>query len=154
MSVRTISTVEPFEALHPILYYLYTNRIYFTTVPIEEAESVYQVPPCNAEDAYRLGDILDLPQLKEKALKFLLDTCDESNIIAKMFGECALNYEEVGKKCETIFYQHWNVIRKKGEFKKFMENLEQDISEQRRKAIMMRCADLMEGLVSQGSRAG
>jgi hypothetical protein len=153
MSVRTIPTDESFEALYPVLYYLYTDRIYFTTLPIEDAQPLYQVPPCDAEDAYRFGDMLGLSELKEKALGFLSDTYNEHNIIAKVFGECALNYEEVGKKCETVFYQHWNSIGKRGDLKEYFENLERDAREQRRKKVTMRCVELMEGLVSQGKRA-
>jgi hypothetical protein len=151
-SVRSISTDEPFESLYPVLYYLYTDRIYFTTIPIEEATPLYHVPPCDAEDAYRLGDMLGLADLKEKALAFLSDTYQEHNIIEKVLGECALNYEEVGKKCEAVFYEHWNSIRKRGDLKAYFENSEREGSEQRKK-ITARCIDLMEGLASQGQRA-
>jgi hypothetical protein len=150
--VRSISTDEPFESLYPILYYIYTDRLYFTTIPIEEATSLYHVPPCDAEDAYRLGDMFGLADLKEKALAFLSDTYNEYNIIPKVFGECALNYEEVGKKCEAVFYQHWSK-RKRGDLKEYFENLEREGSERRMKKVTMRCIDLMEGLVSQGQRA-
>jgi hypothetical protein len=153
MSVRSIPTDESFEIFYPVLYYLYTDRICFTTIPIEEAQPLYHVPPCDAEEAYRLGDVLGLSELKEKALGFLSDTYNEYNIIAKAFGECALNYpEEVGKKCFAVFYQFWNSIRKRGDLKEYFESLDREASEQRRKKVTMRCIELMEVLVSQSNR--
>jgi hypothetical protein len=151
--IRTIPTDEYFETLYPVLYYLYTNRILFTTLPIEDACPLYQVPPCNAEEAYRFGHMLELPELQAKALAFLSDTYNEHNIIEKVFGECALNYEQVGKGCEAVFYQHWNSIRKRGDVREYFESLERNASEERKKRVTMRCIELMQGLTSQGTKA-
>jgi hypothetical protein len=63
MSLLTLLGIEPFEVLHPTLSYLYTERVCFTTTPIDEAKSLYDVPPFDAEDAYRVGDILGLPHI-------------------------------------------------------------------------------------------
>ena len=93
MPLLTLPGIEPFEVLHPLLYYLYTDRTCFTTTPIEEGKSFYGVPPFDAEEAYRVGDILGLAELKEKALNFLVTTSDGSNIVSRVFGDYALKYE-------------------------------------------------------------
>jgi hypothetical protein len=119
LQVGTIIQTLPFEVLHPIMYYLYTDRICFTTLPIEEAKSLYQVPPCHAEDAYRVGHLFDLDSLKKKALGFLVDTADTTNIISRIFGEYALKYQDIGQGYETVFYENWNDIRTTGALSKY-----------------------------------
>jgi len=150
--LRTIPSVEPFEVLHPLLYYLYTDRICFTTAPIAEATSISGVPPCDPEDAYRVADLFGLPKLKERALKFLLETTEKSNIIARVFGEYSITYEELGMKYKDEFYKYWNSVRKSGDLKKYIEKLETDGDEKRRRAVTQRCLELMEGLVSQDNK--
>src|SRR5271168_2644746 len=90
MSIRTLPPHDKFEVLYPTLYYIYTDRVCFTTAPIQNASTLYNVPPCDPESAYRLGDLLGLDQLKSSALAFLLETTDETNIISRIFGEPAL----------------------------------------------------------------
>jgi hypothetical protein len=147
--VRTLPGHEPFEVLHPILYYLYTDRICFTTAPIEVARPLHQAPPFDAEDAYRVGDILGLDRLKEKALNFLVATSDKTNIIPKVFGEHALKYEEVGARYETVFYSHWNNIRDTDALTDYFKELEEERDEEKKQwNVIRRCLKLMKHLTA------
>lgn len=110
--------IEPFE----VLYYLYTERVCFTSPPMEWAKSFHLTPPFDPEEAYRVGDILG--PLKEKALEFLVATSDDTNIISRVFGVYALKYEEIGKHYEAPFYANWNTIRKRDEIKQYFQELE------------------------------
>jgi len=120
---------------------------------MDEAKSFHLAPPFDPEEAYRVGDILGLPKLKEKALDFLVTTSDDTNIISRVFGEYALKYEEIGKRYETAFYANWNTIRKRDEMKPYFQELEMEGDERRRKEVTTRCLELMEGLPSSGARA-
>jgi hypothetical protein len=114
LTVRTLSAQEPFEILHPIFYYMYTDRIRFTTSGVNEVESISEIPQIDAENAYRLGDLFGLPKLKKMAYDFLIDTTDEDNILRRIFGDFAFQYEEVGKGYEPLFYKHWKYNRSLG----------------------------------------
>jgi hypothetical protein len=146
--IQTLPSHEPFEVLHPILYYLYTDRICFTTLPIEEAKPLHQVPSCNAEDAYRIGDLYDLEPLKKKALGFLVDTADMTNIISQIFGEYALKYQEIGQGYEKVFYKYWNDIRNTGVLSQYFRDLEDEEDGERKRQVIRRCMKLMERLIS------
>jgi hypothetical protein len=74
----TIHTIENFELLHSILYYLYTDKGCFTTF-LEEKKS--QMPKCNPEDVFAIANRFQLAELKEKALGFLIETCCPTNIL-------------------------------------------------------------------------
>jgi BTB/POZ domain len=151
MMVQTLKAHEPFEVLHPILYFLYTDRVCFTTAPIEEATVIHQVPPCDAEQAYRIGDMLELPQLKSKALEFLVDTADATNIISRVFGEYALKYDEIGKAYEGVFYRCWNDLKKGEVLKQYFRDLREE-DEAKKNDVTMRCLHIMQGLISSGQR--
>lgn len=151
--IQTLPSHEPFEVLHPILYYLYTDLICFTTVPIEEAKPYHQVPPCAPEDAYRVGDLFDLEQLKKKALGFLVDTADMTNIISRIFGDYALKYQEIGQGYETVFYKYWNDVKKTGALSQYFRDLEGEEDVEGNRQAIRRCMELMEGLTSQGVRS-
>jgi hypothetical protein len=151
MMVQTLKAHEPFEVLHPILYFLYTDRVCFTTAPIEEATVIHQVPPCDAEQAYRIGDMLELPQLKSKALEFLVDTADATNIISRVFGEYALKYEEIGKAYEGVFYRCWNDLKKGEVLKQYFRDLREE-DEAKKNDVTTRCLHIMQGLISSGQR--
>src|ERR1700721_2107349 len=87
MSVRILPDIEPFEVLHPLLCYLYTDRVCFTTVSIEGAKSFHQTPLCDPEKAYCVEDMFGFSQLKEKALNFLVATSDDTHIFSRTCGE-------------------------------------------------------------------
>jgi len=143
---RTIQTIENFELLHSILYYLYTDNICFTTSFAEETTE--EMPKCNAEDVYAIADRFQLNELKHKALTFLIETCCATNIVSRVFGEFAFQYEEVGRSYETIFLRLWNKIRETDDLSNFLLVLEE--SEDRGRAVIAnrRCWELMKGLRS------
>jgi hypothetical protein len=146
MIVRTLPAYEDFEVLHPIFYYIYTDRVCFTDIPVAAASPSHNVPPCNPEDAYRLGDLYGLENLKEKALQFLLDTTDEFNIIPRILGEFALTYDAVGKAYEKMFYQYWNEIRKRSDLTEYFQKLHQGDDEKRKWEVTKRYVELTEGI--------
>ena len=146
MTVRTLPAHEDFEVLHPIFYYIYTGRDLFTDVPVAVASPFHNVPPCNPEDAYRLGDLYGLEHLKQKALEFLLDTTNVWNVIPRIFGEFALTYDAVGKVYEKIFYAHWNEIRKRNDLTDFFQNLLNGDDEKRKCDVTKRYVELTQGI--------
>src|SRR5271163_2177835 len=86
-SLRTIPTQEPFEVLYPLFYYLYTDCIHFTTagadvVPFTDCCT----PPCDAQKMYAIAHRFGLDKLEDLAFEFLVDTCDETNILPRVFG--------------------------------------------------------------------
>jgi hypothetical protein len=140
--VQTLQAHERFEVLYPILYYMYSDRICFTTAPIGDATPKYEVPPCDAQEAYRVGDILGLSQLKETALHFLVDTTDRSNILARIFGEFALTYDEIGSGYEKVFYKCWDDIRKTGALMEYFRRIQEEEKEERIMEVAVRCLQL------------
>jgi hypothetical protein len=144
MSVQTLQGHEPFEILHPILYYLYSDRLCSTIGPINETSPRRQVPPFDAQEAYRVGDILGLPELKKQALGFLVNITNGDNILARIFEEFALRYDEVGQGYERVFYKHWKDIRCSGRLTKYFKTIHEELSEERIKEVTMRCVGLLE----------
>lgn len=138
MDIRTLPAYDDFEVLHPILYYIYTDRIYFTTGTAELMSPHHNVPPCNAEAAYRIAHLYGLVELGKKPLEFLLDTVDETNIIPQIFGEFALTYAAVGKSYEKIFCKFWNEIRATDEITGYFNELLAGDDEKRKRKVMKR----------------
>jgi hypothetical protein len=124
---------------------MYSDRICFTNAPVD-ATVKYEVPPCDAQEAYRVGDILGLSQLKENALNFLVETTDRSNILTRMFGEFALTYDEIGRGYEKVFYKCWDDIRKTGALTEYFMEIQEEEKEEMIVKVAMRCLKLMEGL--------
>jgi hypothetical protein len=106
---RTIESIEDFELLHSVVYYLYTDKVCFTTAPVEEQTGV--MPECDAEAAYAIADRFQLEGLKAKARAFLLDTCRITNMVPRILGDFAFQYEELGRSYEPIFFRLWNQVR-------------------------------------------
>jgi BTB/POZ domain len=146
MTVRTLPAHDEFEVLHPHLYYIYTDRVYFTNGPIETVSPRHNVPMCNAENAYRLADLYSLEQLKEKVLAFLMETIERTNIIPQIFGEFALTYDAVGKGYEKIFYQHWNDIRRTNEMTELFQELLEGDDKDKKQMVTKRYVALMGGI--------
>jgi spore coat polysaccharide biosynthesis protein SpsF (cytidylyltransferase family) len=95
---RTITMIEDFDVVHNVLYYIYTNRITFSTVASQEPESKGNQPNiADAEDIFALAHRLDLEDLKQKALEFLGRSCTLRNIMSRVFTQSPSLYDEVGK---------------------------------------------------------
>jgi hypothetical protein len=151
-TVQKLHAHESFEVFYAILYYLYTDRIYFTTAPMKETTPRHQVPPCDAEEAYRVGDILGLSELKKTAMKFLVHTTDGANILDRIFGEFALKYQDIGKGYETVFYEFWPEIRKTDALVEYFKRVQAEEQDERINEVTMRCLDLMKGLTCHRGR--
>jgi hypothetical protein len=120
---RVIPTPEKYEPLYAMLYYLYTDKVFFTT---DTTISYFlDMPVCDAEEVFKIAHLYDLPKLWEKALHFLVETCHSGNIISRFFGEFALTYDEVGKAYEKVFSQYWNEFEEIKEFDEFFDTLEE-----------------------------
>ena len=120
---RIIPTPEKYEPLHAMLYYLYTDNVLFSTNTT--IKDPLGMPVCDAEDVFKIAHLYDLPELWEKALHFLVETCHSGNIISRVFGEFALTYDDVGKAYEKVFSQNWNELRETKEFDDFFDALDQ-----------------------------
>ena len=105
-----------------MLYYLYTDKVLFSTNTT--VKDPLDIPVSDAEDVFEIAHLYDLPQLKEKALHFLVETCNTENIIERVFGRFALTYEEVSGAYAKVFYRYWNEVKDLLEFEKFFEELQ------------------------------
>jgi hypothetical protein len=124
-----------------MLYYLYTDKVLFSTNTT--VKDSLGMPVCDAEEVFKIAHLYDLPKLWEKALHFLVETCDSGNILSRVFGEFALTYDEVGKAYEKAFAEHWNELKGAKEFDDFFDALEEKDSCQRI-AVNRRFRELMK----------
>ena len=151
VSVHTIRTMEPFEILYPVLYYLYTDCIHFTTASSGQTVSLTgcRTPPCNAEEIYAIADRLGLDRLKSLAFSFLIETCDETNILSRVFGTQVEQYEEFRNPYESAFYELWNErIRNSSDLTDFINELETETDEVRRKRVTRKYFELTRKMVT------
>ena len=123
-------TEEPFDLLHNILYYLYTDRITFST-NLNSCTSLPSTLPklCSAEAIYIAADRMFLTDLKEKALNFLKLSCTTENITARVLGSFADVYTDVGIIYTDYFRRHWNSVRESEWFEKTFEEFEEGSDE-------------------------
>lgn len=80
------------------------------------------------------------------ALKFLLDTTDETTVISRIVGKYALYYEPLGKGYEELFYYTWDNIRCKEVMKLGFKALEEQDDEKGKMDAMRRYAELTAAL--------
>ena len=130
-----------------MLYYLYTDKVLFSTNTT--VKDPLDIPVSDAEDVFEIAHLYDLPQLKEKALHFLVETCNTENIIERVFGRFALTYEEVSGAYAKVFYRYWNEVKDLLEFEKFFEELEDQEDITRRTTVNRRYRELMRSFPSQ-----
>lgn len=142
---RAFQTVENFEILYTILYYLYSDEICFST-DWPSTNSPDMPPYCNPEDIYEIAHRFQLQQLEEKALFFLRETCDVTNIITRVFGVVSLSYEKVGAEYGKFFHDHWDEIKVLGELEEVLEEVDEDQDIYRRKAVYKKYRELIREL--------
>lgn len=121
-------TQEPFDLLHNILYYLYTDRITFgtnlnTSVPANLPKL------CSAEDIYIAADRMFLTDLKQKALNFLKLSCTTENITARVLGTFADVHTEVGTIYTDYFRHNWDRVKESEWFEQAFEKLQEGSDE-------------------------
>jgi hypothetical protein len=123
---RTITMTEDFDVVHNVLYYIYTNRITFSTIASPEPQSKGGQPNvCDGEEVFALAHRLDLEDLKKKALEFLGRSCTLRNITSRVFNQSACLYDEVAKVYDEYFKRNWATIRNSAEFKNHMSLMEE-----------------------------
>ena len=123
-----IEVIDDFDLFHIVLFYLYTDRVYFSTTP-ETALVSGILATSNAETIYEIAHRLLLDSLTSKALHFLKSTCTPHNITARVFGSFASLHDDVGKLYNSYLMENWNQIVRTSEFKEFLSDLEEDSME-------------------------
>jgi hypothetical protein len=139
---RRISMMENFDIVYNVLYFVYTNRITFSTI-VEENEGTPKT--CDAEDIYALAHRLDLENLKVKALGFLKQTCNCRNITERIFSKFTALYPEVDIVYSQFFQNHWQEICETSEFAKYFRNLEDECDCVETHRNFRRFRELMKG---------
>jgi hypothetical protein len=124
---RRISMVEDFDIVHSILYYIYTNRVTFSTIKPDDSQEEGRLPRiCPTEDIYALAHRFDLDSLQAKALGFLEKTCTLGNATQRTFSKFASLYDEVGEVYNDYFMAKWKNIRKTPSFEEYFSTLEDE----------------------------
>ena len=123
---RLVKIPDDFDLFHIILFYLYTDRICFTTTPKKQ----FDIPVTNdAEGIYAIAHRLMLESLTSKALSFIEHTCTSQNITSRSFGTFALTHEPVGEVYDAFFMKNWDNIIQTEEFEEFFKEMENDPEE-------------------------
>jgi hypothetical protein len=125
---RLICMEEDIDLVHNIIYYIYTNKIAFSTETSETNTTFGPSFPnvCDAEDIYALAHRLDLEGLKDKALGFLKLSCNPRNIIPRVLGPYTSLYDEMSGVYADYFHRNWAEIRDTTEFGIYFTELEHD----------------------------
>jgi hypothetical protein len=138
------ATEEPFDLLHNILYYLYTDRIIFST-SLDTSLPANLPKLCSAEDIYVAADRMFLTELKEKALKFLEISCTTENITSRVLSSFAYVHAEVGTLYTDYFRKNWDRVKESEYFDQSFEDLEEGSDEKKQGEKKFR--DLMRDAV-------
>ena len=123
---RIITMEENFDVVHNVVYYIYTNRIKFSTFDSDDPPIGTEPNVSDAEEIFALAHRLDLVDLKKITLAFLGRTCTVGNITSRVFSQFASLYEEVGQIYEEYFRKEWLQIQKSSEFKEYFLLMEGD----------------------------
>jgi hypothetical protein len=142
---RIINMTDDYDVVHNILYYIYTNRITFSTLLPEQTSQTTSGEPriCDAEGIYELAHRLDLASLQSKAVGFLRKSCNIRNITSRVFSEFASIYEEVGVIYDDYFRKHWGGVRETTEFKQYFSDMEQQYDSREVNRIFTKFRQLM-----------
>ena len=100
---RHVVIEDDYDLFHNVLYYIYTNRITFSTdLTIEPIGST--IPRlCGTEDIYGIANKMFLDDLKLKALDFINFNCTVENITHRLFSKFAYLYKDVGEMYADYF---------------------------------------------------
>jgi hypothetical protein len=139
------------EAFHNILYYPYTGVVVFATSP-EEFEPTQNAPKAvDVHAIYAAADQFLLTDLKEKALAFLITTCNVDNITSRVFGECAKMHDEVTEYYDKFFRLQFSSILKSPEYRDFFQEAECRSAEKRAE-VYAKFRDLAEVRITGDER--
>ncbi|KIM43361.1 hypothetical protein M413DRAFT_444189 [Hebeloma cylindrosporum] len=67
--------------------------------------------PCSAKSIYRIADMLDLSELKERAAQHIMKSLTVDNIGYEVFSPFAAAFEAIRKVEVEFFLSHWQDIR-------------------------------------------
>lgn len=142
---------EEFDVVHNILYYIYTNRIIFSTIVPTTKDSDPSNEPIvtsaagrpdtkvkpkvlprvtDTEDIFALAHRLDLVDLQKLALAFLGKTCNDENITSRVFSQFAAMYDEVAQVYDAYFKEGWPRVAHSNEFKEYFAIMEEENNSQ------------------------
>jgi len=127
MPRRLVKIPDDYDLFHIILFYLYTDRICFTTT---SDTTKFDIPTTiNTEGIYAIAHRLMLDSLTVKALHFLQASCTLQNITARAFGKFGATHEVVGEMYDNYFMKNWDEIVETNEFEEFFLEMEKDPEE-------------------------
>ena len=141
---RQKDSEESFDLLHNILFYLYTDRITFST-NLDNSLPANLPRLCSAEDVYVAADRMFLTELKEKALSFLKLSCTTENITSRVLSNFADVHAEVGTIYTDYFRRNWDRIKGSEYFDQSFEDMEDGSDEKKQAEKKFR--DLMRGAI-------
>jgi hypothetical protein len=121
---RYVVIEDDYDLFHNVLYYIYTNRITFSTDLTVETVNSTTPRLCETEDIYGIADRMFLDDLKLKAHKFIELTCSFENITQRLFSSFAYLHKDIGSMYALYFRKHFGAIEKTMEYRRFFEELE------------------------------
>lgn len=124
--LRVIEIQEDFDLFHTVVYYMYTDRIAFSTDLQTQTPDGRGPKLCAAEDIYVVADMMLMEDLKSKTLDFLLLTCTVENITERVLGDFADTYKDVKDGYFKWFREHWTEVRDSQAYNTLFEGLGTD----------------------------
>lgn len=121
---RYVVIEDDYDLFHNVLYYIYTNRITFSTDLTVEPVNSTTPRLCETEDIYGIADRMFLDDLKLKAHNFIELTCTVENITQRLFSSFAYLHKDIGNMYALYFRKHFEDIEKNMEYRQFFEELE------------------------------
>lgn len=120
-SREAIFVNEDFDLFRRVLFYLYTEQITFTeSCDLSNTDNATH----ESEAVYAIARRLDVSSLADKAAHFLKATTTISNISERTFGQFAMQHEDMQRWYDEYFMRNWDVVKRRGEFKRvFRESL-------------------------------
>jgi hypothetical protein len=127
---RVVTITDDFDLFRALIFYLYTDKICFTTTP-ENFRSEFGDCPLisDGEGMYALAHRLLLDSITSKALAFIRTTCNIHMITTCVFGTFGSLYGDVGKLYYDFFMSNWSLVIKTPEFENFFAELEENPTE-------------------------
>jgi hypothetical protein len=119
---QAIEIEDDFDLFHTILYYIYTNRIKFSTNTEIKTPDLWDPKICSAEAIYAIVDRMCLEDLKSKAAFNL--TCTAEYITERVLGDFAEDYKDVRDKYTRWFREYWKYVKESESRTRLLEELE------------------------------
>jgi len=114
---RIVEIPDDYDLFRVILFWLYTDKIFFTNNV--EGEDSKVLSTNDAEGIYAIAHRFTIDDITSNALHFLKSTCSIHNITARSFGRFALTYESVGEAYDQYLMDHWDEVVHTDEWEEF-----------------------------------